>query len=190
MNGKDAGGGSVRADLAAAVAAGLLFLAAAVTGHAIDDERELFLPYPPMHARWEPHVGPGTPAALIVAGLVLLYGPVAARRLAWRPLLAAAGAGSLAWLWSLALVDGWRRGVVGRLTAHNEYLTSVDAIDAGNLGHFLGTFTDHILFGAEDRWPAHVAGHPPGAVLTFVALDRVGLGGGGWAGVFCVTASA
>jgi methylthioxylose transferase len=189
VNGRNAEGGG-RADVTAAVAAGLLFLAAAVTGHAIDDEHELFLPYPPLHARWAPHVGPGTPAALLVAGLVLLYGPAAARRLAWRPLLAAAGAGSLAWLWSLALIDGWQRGVVGRLTAHNEYLVSVDAIDAGNLGHFLGTFTDHILFGTEDRWPAHVAGHPPGAVLTFVALDRVGLGGGGWAGAFCVTASA
>jgi hypothetical protein len=187
---KDTGTGGLRGDLVAAVAAGLLFVAAAVTGHAIDDGTELFLPYPPMHARWEPHVGPGTPAALIVAGLVVLYGPQAARRLPWRWLLATAGAGSLAWLWSLALIDGWQRGVVGRLTAGNEYLQSVDAIDAGNLGHFLGTFTDHILFGTEDRWPAHVAGHPPGATLTFLALDRLGLGGGGWAGAFCVTASA
>src|SRR5690606_7856591 len=32
------------------------------------------------------------------------------------------------------------------------------------------------------------AGHPPGATLTFVLLDRIGLGGGGWAGAFVLTA--
>jgi hypothetical protein len=36
----------------------------------------------------------------------------------------------------------------------------------------------------------HVAGHPPGAVLTFVGLDRAGLGGGAWAAAWCVTAGA
>jgi methylthioxylose transferase len=176
--------------VAAALVAVLLFVAAAVVGTAINDDKILVLRYPPMHAYWDPHLGPGTPAALIVAGLVVLYSPVAARRLPWRGLLAAAGGGSLAWLWSLALVDGWEKGVEGRLTAQNEYLQSVHDIDAGNLGHFLSTFNDHILFGTPDRWPAHVAGHPPGAVLTFVGLDRAGLGGGGWAAAFCVTAAA
>ena len=31
-----------------------------------------------------------------------------------------------------------------------------------------------------------MSGHPPGALLTFVWLDRIGLGGGTWAAVFCV----
>jgi hypothetical protein len=35
-----------------------------------------------------------------------------------------------------------------------------------------------------------VAGHPPAATVTFVLLDRVGLGGGGWAGAFCITVGA
>ncbi len=39
---------------------------------------------------------------------------------------------------------------------------------------------------APGNWPAHVAGHPPGATLTFVWLDRVGLGGGAWAALWCV----
>ena len=29
-------------------------------------------------------------------------------------------------------------------------------------------------------------GHPPGALLTFVWLDRIGLGGGAWAGLLCL----
>jgi hypothetical protein len=32
-----------------------------------------------------------------------------------------------------------------------------------------------------------VAGHPPGALLVFVGLDRIGLGGGGWAALACVS---
>jgi hypothetical protein len=33
-----------------------------------------------------------------------------------------------------------------------------------------------------------VAGHPAGATVTFVLLDRIGLGGGAWAGAFVITA--
>src|SRR5690606_40276737 len=47
-----------------------------------------------------------------------------------------------------------------------------------------------ILLDAPDNWPAHVAGHPPGATLTFVLLDRIGLGGGAWAGLWCITVGA
>ena len=31
-----------------------------------------------------------------------------------------------------------------------------------------------------------MSGHPPGALLTFVWLDRIGLGGGAWAGLLCL----
>src|SRR5581483_2542711 len=37
-----------------------------------------------------------------------------------------------------------------------------------------------------DSWVTHVSGHPPGALLTFVWLDRIGLGGGAWAGALCL----
>lgn len=177
------------ADLATATAAALLFATAAAVGAAINGDNVLRLKFPPMHAYWEPHLGPGTPAALIVAGLVVLYGPAAARRLPWGWLPAVAAAGSLAWLWSLALVDGWEQGVTIRLNTKGEYLRAVDSVDG--IGHFLSTFTEHILWGTEQEpWPAHVAGHPPGALLTFVGLDRIGLGGGAWAAAFVLAAAA
>lgn len=91
----------------------------------------------------------------------------------------------MAWTWSLALVDGWGRGVAERLTTSLEYLQSVD--DVHDVGAFLRDFTHHILVGSPGIWPAHVAGHPPGALLTFVGLDRIGLGGGAWAAVWCIT---
>jgi len=47
-------------------------------------------------------------------------------------------------------------------------------------------FTARILEGRPDSWTTHVAGHPPGALLVFVGLDRLGLSGGGWAGLVCI----
>ena len=35
-----------------------------------------------------------------------------------------------------------------------------------------------------------MSGHPPGALLVFVCLDRIGLSGGGWAGVLCILVAA
>ncbi|MFJ6728519.1 hypothetical protein ACIQPQ_26845 [Streptomyces sp. NPDC091281] len=179
----------VRADLCAALAAVLLVVAAVVVGRRIEDaDGTLFVDWPPLLASWGPHLGPGTPAALLVAVAVVAYGPSVAARLPWRGLLAAAWATSAAWTVSLALIDGWQRGVAGRLTTRYEYLRAVDRF--ADVPATLRDFTGHILLGTPDHWPAHVAGHPPAATLTFVLLDRVGLGGGGWAGVWCLAVGA
>lgn len=175
-----------RRDLAAAGIAALLVTAAAVVGASIEHaDGTLHLNLPPLYARWDPHVGPGTPAALALALAVIAYAPALAVRLPWRALLLAAWTASLAWIWSLALIDGWHRGVAERLTTKYEYLQVIDRFE--DIPATLRDFTRHILIDSPDRWPAHIAGHPPGATLTFVLLDRVGLGGGAWAGAFCVT---
>ena len=95
---------------------------------------------------------------------------------------------AMAWTWSLALIDGWHRGIARRLTTRYEYLPVIDRFD--DIGATLRDFTRHILLDSPDHWPPHVAGHPPAATLTFVRLDRIGLGGGAWAGVFCITVGA
>ncbi|MGW7402819.1 hypothetical protein ACWGI9_03570 [Streptomyces sp. NPDC054833] len=173
-------------DLCAVAAAALLVLTAVVVGRHIQDaHRTLFVHWPPLFADWDPHVGPGTPAALVVAVAVIAYGPRLALRLPWRALLVAAWGASLAWTWSLALVDGWQRGVAGRLTTTNEYLRVVDRFH--NIPGTLRDFTHHILAQSPAPWPAHIAGHPPAATVTFVLLDHVGLRGGGWAGTWCIT---
>ncbi|MFD8454995.1 hypothetical protein ACFV27_09430 [Streptomyces antimycoticus] len=170
----------------AAVAAAVLFAVAAVVGTLIQRaDHSLYVDWAPLYADWLPHVGPGTPAALAVAAAVVVHGPRLAARLPWRGLLGAVWAASMAWIWSLALVDGWQRGVAERLTARHEYLRGVDRFH--DIGAALRGFTGHILLTQPDHWPAHIAGHPPGAVLTFVGLDRLGLGGGAWAGAFCIT---
>ncbi|MFI1435921.1 hypothetical protein [Streptomyces lydicus] len=175
-----------RADLLAAAAGLLLVVAAAAIGTVIERANgSLHVNWPPLYASWFPHVGPGTPAALTVAVLVVGYGPPLAARLPWRGLLLACWAAAMAWTWSLALIDGWQTGIARRLTTEYEYLTVIRRFD--DLGPALRGFTGHILNNAPDHWPAHVAGHPPAAVLTFVGLDRIGLGGGAWAGVWCIT---
>ncbi len=174
-----------RADLVAAAAGVLLVVAAVLIGRFIQGrDQSLFVRWPPFLASWDPHLGPGTPAALTTAVLVIAYGPPIAARLPWRGLLAAAWAGSMAWVFSMALIDGWHRGVERRLTTKHEYLGVIDRF--ADIPATLRGFTDHILLDAPGNWPAHVAGHPPGATLTFVWLDRVGLGGGAWAALWCV----
>ncbi|MFH8694536.1 hypothetical protein [Streptomyces chartreusis] len=176
-------------DLYTALAAALLVTAAVLVGRHIQHSRHtLFVKWPPLLATWDPHVGPGAPAALVVAAAGVVYGPVLAARLPWRALLATAWATATAWIASLALIDGWQRGIAGRLTARHEYLQVIDRFD--DIPATLRDFTHHILVESPDNWPAHVAGHPPAAPLTFVLLDRVGLRGGGWAGVWCIAIGA
>ncbi|WP_225793461.1 hypothetical protein [Streptomyces aculeolatus] len=175
-----------RWDLLAAVLAAAAIAAAVVVGRAVNGDDILHVRFPPLSAAWEPHYGPGTPAAVAVAVAVVAYGPGLADRLPWRRLLLAAWAAAVAWIWSLALVDGWQDGVAGQLTGTNEYARPETVARFADLGHAVRTFTDHILIQTPDNWPAHIAGHPPAAVLTFVGLDRAGLDGGAWAAVFCI----
>ncbi|MDN3021393.1 hypothetical protein [Streptomyces sp. S.PB5] len=173
-------------DLYTAAAAALLVVVAALAGRPIQDR--LRVGWPPVLATWDPHIGPGTPLAVLVAVATVAYGPALAARLPWRGLLASAWATATAWILSLALVDGWHRGIAEQLTTRNEYLQVIDRFD--DIPAALRDFTHHILIDSPDNWPAHVAGHPPAATLTFVLLDRLGLRGGGWAGMWCIVVGA
>jgi hypothetical protein len=180
---------SLRRDLYAAGAAALLVTAAVLVGrHIQETSRTLFVDWPPLLASWGPHVGPGTPAAVLVAIATVAYGPALAARLPWRTLLPLTWGTATAWICSLALIDGWDRGIARRLTSRYEYLQVIDRFD--DIPAALRDFTHHILLDSPDNWPAHIAGHPPAATLTFVLLDRIGLRGGGWAGVWCVVVGA
>ena len=82
------------------------------------------------------------------------------------------------------MIDGWQRGFAGRLTDKDEYLPQVPGIT--DIPATLRTFSSRILDFQPNSWITHVSGHPPGALLTFVWLDRIGLGGGAWAGLLCL----
>ena len=137
----------------------------------------------PLYAAPLPHVGPGTPAAIAVAIAVLARGPQLAQQWPWPRLLVAGYATAVAWTLSLAMVDGWG-WFTSRLTGGHEYLSEVGGVT--DVGAMLAGFVDRIPGGSPGIWATHVAGHPPGAFLVFIGLDRVGLGGGVAASLACV----
>jgi methylthioxylose transferase len=177
-----------RADIVAlAVALGLITVAT-VVGHEMNRRGvPMVLPRPPLLAFWHPHFGWGTPLAV----LCVLFGlrlQQAALLLPWRRLLLTGWLLSLAWMCSLTLVDGLQRGWIEVLLDPNEYLHDLHRIS--DPVTFLSIFTDYIAFrpgvGGDRVWTTHVAGHPPLATLIFWLLAKIGLGGGFWAGAFCI----
>jgi hypothetical protein len=128
----------------------------------------------PLHAVWHPVVGVGTPLAGLIGWLGVTRGDRLAATLPWRRLLPATYAATLAWTVALALVYG-PSGLSRTLNSPHEYL--VTARQVHDVPAFLGEFVARIPFSAgAAHWPIHVAGHPPGATLFFVALARIGLG--------------
>ncbi|MET0456278.1 MAG: hypothetical protein ABW137_30955 [Mycobacterium sp.] len=138
----------------------------------------------PIFGWWNVHVGWGTVPAIGIGVAVVLAAQTVTQRLPWRAVPLATWATSCAWTFSLAMIDGWERGFAGRLAARHEYLRQVPTI--GDIPEALRTFSGRILDFQPDSWITHVSGHPPGALLTFVWLDRIGLGGGAWAGLLCL----
>ncbi|MCB0936330.1 MAG: hypothetical protein KDB55_10040 [Mycobacterium sp.] len=138
----------------------------------------------PIFGWWRAHMGWGTVPAILIGLAAVVSGQSLVQRLSWRRLTFATWATSFAWAFALAMIDGWQPGFAGRLTARHEYLRQVPGIT--DIPEAVRTFASRILDFQPNSWITHVSGHPPGALLTFVWLDRIGLGGGAWAGLFCV----
>ncbi|MET7949474.1 hypothetical protein [Micromonospora sp. NPDC005324] len=165
--------------VAAAVAVGVLLNARGVGLHA---------DAAPLYATWRPHLGWGTPAALLVAAGVIGWGVRWGRTAGWGRLLVGAYLAAVAWTMSLALVDGWSAGLTRRLTPQAEYLHEV--LRVTDVTAMLAGFSARILDFQAEAWSTHTAGHPPGALLVFVGLDRIGLGGPTVAALACVLMGA
>ena len=128
----------------------------------------------PLHAEWIPRLGWGTVPAIVLAVAAARFAVNAATHLRWGIVLLVAFASGLAWLLSLALVDG-PSGLGAILDNSHEYLRTARSIT--DVGATLGGYIARIPLDAPDNWPTHVAGHPPGAVLFFWVLVQIGLGG-------------
>lgn len=145
---------------------------------------EMYAAAAPIFGWWNAHVGWGTVPAIVIGLAVALWGPAVAQRLPWRAVPWVTWATACAWAFSLAMIDGWARGFARRLETTNEYLRQVPTVT--DIPDALRTFSSRILDFQPDSWITHVSGHPPGALLTFVWLDRIGLSGGAWAGLLCL----
>jgi hypothetical protein len=142
----------------------------------------------PIFGAWEIHASWGTGPAILIAVAAAVWGPAVAQRLSWRALALGSWATACAWAFALAMIDGWQRGFAGRLTTKDEYLSQVPTIT--DIPAAVRTFSSRIVDYQPNSWVTHVSGHPPGALLTFVWLDRIGLHGGAWAGLLCLLAGS
>ena len=166
-----------RAPWVGLVAGSLLVLAAfavpVLAGWDVDARSDM-LGAPPTHGYWAAKVGIGTLPALLVAAVGVWRAEAWALAWSWRRLLPTAYVVALAWLLALALVDG-QSGLTRVMANDHEYLVSARQVTDVPL--MLREYVDRIPRSHPDNWPTHLAGHPPGAVLVFVGLVRVGLGG-------------
>jgi hypothetical protein len=142
----------------------------------------------PIFGAWEVHASWGTGPAILLAVIAVVWGPLVAQRLSWRALTLGTWATAGLWAFALAMIDGWQRGFAGRLTTRDEYLSQVPTIT--DIPAAVRTFSSRIVDYQPNSWVTHVSGHPPGALLTFVWLDRIGLHGGAWAGLLCLLAGS
>ena len=170
------------------LAAAVLLVALAITVPAVTGWDVHVRHFPPLHADWDPRVGPGTLPALLLASLAAWRAVTLAERLPWRHLLVSAYVAGLAWLLALAYVDG-SHGVSHILGTSYEYLRT--ARRTTDLPGTLHGFVDRVPADAlPSPWPVHVAGHPPGALAFFVVLVRLGLGSGFAAGMVVTVLAA
>ena len=85
---------------------------------------------------------------------------------------------------ALAMTQG-TDGLARAFERKQEYV--YDAQRVTSISTMLHEFVDRIPLDSVDNWHVHVAGHPPGALLYFVGLDRLGITDPFWIGVVCVT---
>jgi len=152
-----------------------------VTGWKVD-----FASVHPVIASWSPRVGPGTVPAVVIGTVGVLWALDLARRLPWRTLLAVTWLTGWGWMLALALVDGVP-GIGNVLDGPSDYLLTARATT--DVPALLRDFVSRVPDG-PGAWPVHVAGHPPGALLVFILLVRVGLGSGLAAGLVVTVVAA
>ncbi|SDS83648.1 hypothetical protein SAMN04489751_3000 [Brevibacterium sandarakinum] len=145
---------------------------------------DVFIYWPPMKARWTPDLAPTLVLPVLVALAGFLTWRLISAALKWAPYLAAVFAGS--WLWTAALAHVGGTESISKVFARpSEYF--VDAKEMSSIPAFLSGFIERVPLDAPGHWPIHIAGHPPGATIFFILLDRIGISDPYTAGVIVMT---
>lgn len=190
--GRGRAGSSQRADwwdVALVIGTGILVLASTFIGyHLLREGAPINVGAPPLRGMWVFHHGVGTVLAPLIAVVVVTYGVSWARRAQWAALWPMTWVLTAGWGLAVAWINPWSRGVTEPLISRYDYLAAVPRVD--DLGVFFHTFTQSVPIDSATAWPTHVAGHPPVALLPFVLLERVGLGGPGPAAALIVVLGA
>jgi hypothetical protein len=153
----------------AVLAASVLLAVTVLWGRRLaDDGVQIFLSAPPFSGAWGWRWPSGLWWAVLLGALLVAAWPAVAARARWTGVLVGSWAGALAWS-SVLATSGGIYALAAPLTTRFEYLPL--ARRTASPLSFLRTFVER-LPGA----PTHVKGHPPGAVLAFLGLDRLGFG--------------
>ncbi len=148
---------------------------------------KVYVDFSPLHAVWAPRLGFGTVPSVVIGVLAVWFGGRLAAGLRWRSLLLVAFGAGLAWMISLATVDGLN-GIQTVLDLKTEYLRTARAVTDPSAT--LHDYIARIPLSSAHHWPVHIAGHPPGALLFFVGLVHLGLGSGLAAGLVVIVLAA
>ena len=157
--------------------------AVVVAGHLIGarleaDDPHVHVGAPPLVGSFDVQLTVRLLPAVALAACAVAFALELARTASWRSLLAGTWLAAAGWACAL----GWASGsLTAPLRSRYELLTAVPAVDGGFLRGFVADLSSYAT---------HVRGHPPGGVLLLAALDRIGLGGAGWAAALCIAAGA
>ncbi len=139
----------------------------------------------PLVGRGDAHVSLGSLLS-VAAGAGAVVAAPHLGRLRWRALLIVVLAAAVIWPVALNLARGPEALTAPLMRTSDEYLPNVDRVDAaGGPRGFLTTYPERV-----DDYNVHVRSHPPGFLLLLYGLDRLGLGGAGWAAGLVVLAGA
>ncbi len=132
--------------------------------------------------RFRPTIG--VASTVLVAAAIVTVGPRLAATLRFPRLLLASWAASGAWAVALATATGAHR-LTAPLDSRFDYWAAMPAVRQLGIGSFVSTYLDRL-----GDYPVHVQGHPPGLLVLYGMLDRIGLSGPGWAAGAVVTIGA
>ncbi len=146
----------------------------------MEAERRIALHAPPLFGRFAWHPVGGMAGAIVIAGVLVLAGDRLLQRLSWPRFIIVSILSAALFATALA-ASGGLDALTSPLLNQHDYLRAVAQITSP------ADFVDGFSRGLGD-YPIHVRSHPPGTVLTLWGLDRLGLGGAGWAAAMMIGA--
>jgi methylthioxylose transferase len=159
-----------RAQAGFPVLAAVVVAVSVVWGWRVQADPNVKLGAAPLVGEWRFRFGPSLLLAVVIAAVVVLWGPSLATRLRFAAVMAAAAAVAVAFALSLAASDGFGH-VLDPVVHKTEYWANLATLpDASAMLHHYGT-VDFLL-----RYSVHAKGHPPAFLLLLKALAAVGLG--------------
>jgi len=141
---------------------------------------EALLGAAPLFGKWDLEWRWWMVAAVAVGATGTVLAPRLWRSLPWPSALVVTWAMAAAWAVALASSEGMSR-LAEPLVGGLEYYAVLEEIDG--VGAFLAGYVEDLA-----DYPTHVRGHPPGMVLAYLGLERIGLAGPGWAAAAVLTA--